>query len=404
MAVGDFNGDGKMDLAIANQGSNDVTVLLGNGRGGFTAAPGSPLNAGDAPVSVAVGDFNGDRKTDLAVVNQGSDNVTVLLGDGKGGFTVGDAVPTGSREPTQIAVADFNADGKADLTISHFTGRDVSVLLGNGKGGFTPAPGGPLVAPDWWFTSLAVGDLDGDGKPDIVATVVADFVQDMMQRRAPRRDGVAVLLGDGKGGFASDPNKSFTVQKLPRSVAVGDFNGDGKLDLVTANENSDNATVLLGDGTGRFTAAPGNPFKAGKGPVSVAVGDFDGDGKLDLAIANRGDNSVTVLLGDGKGGFAEAPGSPFPVGTEPWSVVVGDFNGDGKPDLAIANQGSNNVTVLLNNRPGPAAPASAKPRRTALAPGVPIICLLLLLALVIGLLRRLRHPGRRGDGVRLAMG
>jgi uncharacterized protein (DUF2141 family) len=372
-AVGDFNGDGKLDLAIANQGSNNVTVLLGNGKGGFTEAPGSPFKVGAAPTSVAVADFNGDGKLDLAVSSEQENNVIVLLGNGKGGFTAGEIIPVSGNQPNHVAVGDFNGDGKADLAVASFgSGQagSVSVLLGNGKGGFSEAPGSPHAAPGWWMLSVSVGDFNGDGKQDILATVAPNFVEDLMQgRRRPSNGGVLVLLADGSGGFTSDPDRSFAVQRTPQSVAVGDFNGDGKLDLVTANQGGDNVTVLLGDGAGKFTAASVSSFKVGKEPVSVAVGDFNGDGKLDLAIANRKDNTVTVLLGDGKGGFTEAPGSPFPVGVEPWSLAVGDFNGDGRPDLVVANEGSNNVTVLLNTTPGLAVPAAAKPK---LKPPVPV--------------------------------
>src|SRR5271157_1234108 len=152
--------------------------------------------------------------------------------------------------------------------------------------------------------------------------------------------------------FTPAPGSPFAAGSYPASVAVADFNGDGRLDLAVANEGSHNVTVLLGNGTGGFTAAPGSPFPAGSSPISVAVGDFNGDGKPDLAIANEGGNNVTVLLGNGTGGFTAAPGSPFPVGTQPESVAVGDFNGDGKPDLAIANARSNTVTVLLGNGTG----------------------------------------------------
>jgi hypothetical protein len=160
--------------------------------------------------------------------------------------------------------------------------------------------------------------------------------------------------------FTEAPGSPFPVGTKPSSVAVADFNGDGKQDLAVANEGSNNVTVLLGDGTGRFKAEPVSSFKAGSGPFSMAVADFNGDGKPDLAIANRKSNNVTVLLGDGKGGFTQAPGSPFPVGTEPSSVEVADFNGDGKPDLAVADHKSNNVTVLLNNYIGSATPKPAK--------------------------------------------
>ena len=145
-------------------------------------------------------------------------------------------------------------------------------------------------------------------------------------------------------------------------MAVADFNGDGKLDLVTANYGDNfSVSVLLGDGTGGFTAAPGSPFMAGSAPGSVAVGDFNGDGKPDLAVAHNSSNNVTVLLGNGSGGFTAAPGSPFPAGSGPDSVAVGDFNGDGKPDLAIANYIDSTVTVLLGNGAGGFTPAPGSP-------------------------------------------
>jgi hypothetical protein len=169
--------------------------------------------------------------------------------------------------------------------------------------------------------------------------------------------------------FTEATGSPFPVGELPGSVAVGDFNGDAKPDLAIANWGRANVTVLLGDGKGGFTAAPGSPFTVGSCPNSVAVGDFNGDGKPDLAIANGGADSVTVLLGNGTGGFTEAPGSPFAAGSWPDSVAVGDFNGDGKPDLAIASESSNNVTVLLNSYSGSATPTPAKPRLPPLAPG-----------------------------------
>jgi hypothetical protein len=287
--VADFNGDGKPDLAIANWYDGTVTVLLGNGAGGFTAAPGSPFAASTAPTGIAVGDFNGDGHEDLAVTDNDNGQVMVWLGDGTGAFALH---PAGlhpgflaGSQPYSVAVGDFNGDGKPDLAVTDEGGATVTVLLGTGTGSFTAAPGSP-----------------------------------------------------------------FPVGTNPVSVAVGEFNGDGKLDLAIANSkiSGNTVTVLLGDGTGSFTEAPGSPFAAGTYSQSVAVGDFNGDGKLDLAIANYGSNNVTVLLGDGAGGFTAAPGSPFTVGTQPSSVAVGDFNGDGRLDLAIANYVDYNVTVLLN--------------------------------------------------------
>jgi uncharacterized protein (TIGR03437 family) len=335
VAVGDFNGDGRPDLAIANANSNNVTVLLGNGAGGFTAAAGSPFPAGQMPMFVAVGDFNGDGRPDLAIANHDG-HVTVLLGNGSGGFTAAAGSPFAAGAwPASIAVADFNADGNLDLAIANANSNNVTVLLGNGSGGFTAAPGSPFPAGSG-PQSVAVGDFNGDGKPDLA---IANGTG----------GNVTVLLGNGAGGFTAAAGSPFAAGSGPQSVAVGDFNGDGKPDIAIANGNSNNVTVLLGNGAGRFTAAPGSPFPADT-PRSIAAADFNRDGKPDLAITNWS-GTVTVLLGDGTGGFAAAPGSPYPAGLDPESVAVGDFNGDGKPDLAMADFFGSTVTVLLNAFP-----------------------------------------------------
>jgi hypothetical protein len=284
VAVGDFNGDGRQDLAVAKELSGTVSILLGNGNGTFTQAPGSPITVGTDPTSVAVGDFNGDGIPDLAVANQGSGTVSILLGNGNGTFTQAPASPiTVGKDPISVAVGDFNGDGIPDLAVTNFGGSSVSVLLGNGDGTFTQAPGSPI-----------------------------------------------------------------TVGKDPISVAVGDFNGDGIPDLAVTNFGGSSVSVLLGNGDGTFTQATGSPIAVGSGPFSVGVGDFNGDGKQDLAVAAQFSNSVSVLLGNGDGTFTQASGPPITVGSTPISVAVGDFTGDGRQDLAVANFVSASVTVLVN--------------------------------------------------------
>jgi uncharacterized protein (TIGR03437 family) len=349
VAVGDFNGDGIKDLVTANTASNNVTVLLGNGSGGFTAAPGSPFAVGTNPESVVVADFNGDGIQDLATANFNSDNVTVLLGNGTGGFTPAPGSPFAvGAKPDSLVVGDFNKDGKRDLAVADYNGSNsISVLLGNGLGGFTAAPGSPFEA-EIGPTSVVVGDFNGDG------------IQDLATANDPSND-VMVLLGNGTGGFTAAPGSPFTVGTgllNPVSLVVGDFNGDRFQDLATANIGVKSVTVLLGDGTGRFTVATGSPFTVGSFPISVAVGDFNGDGFQDLATANEASNNVTVLLGNGSGGFTAAASSPFAAGANPYFVVVADFNGDGIQDLVTANEGSSTVTVLLggNGSGGTATP------------------------------------------------
>lgn len=336
--TGDFNHDGKLDLVTTNGNSNTVSIFLGNGAGGFTQASGSPIAVGTDPIFSVVGDFNSDGNLDLAVANYRSNNVTILLGNGTGSFSPASGSPIAAgANPGSLAVGDLNGDGKLDLVVTNQTNHSATVLLGNGTGAFAAAPGSPFQTGSIPL-SVAIGDFNGDRIPDLA---IANF-----------NDGnITVLIGNGSGGFAQASSSPFAVGLFPTSVSIADFNGDGNLDLATANNGNNNVTVLLGNGAASFTQAPGSPFPAGSGSYSVAAGDLNGDGKPDLAISDVGSSNVTVLLGSGTGSFAAAPGSPYLAGSDPQSVIMGDFNRDGRLDLAVANNVSNSVTVLLNTAP-----------------------------------------------------
>jgi alpha-tubulin suppressor-like RCC1 family protein len=331
VAMGDLNGDGKPDLAVANRTDDNVSILLGTGTGAFGAA--TNFAVGTQPASVAIGDLNGDGKPDLAVANRGSDNVSILLGTGTGAFGSAASFAVEFASPSSVAIGDLNGDGKPDLAVAKtgFGSDDnVSILLSDGTGAFGSATNFDVGRSPY---SVAIGDLNGDGKPDVAVANLGN-------------DNVSILLGDGTGAFGVATN--FGVGGLPFSVAIGDLNGDGKPDLAVANLGTDNVSILLGDGTGAFSSATNFAVGSGpvSGPVSVAIGDLNGDGKPDLAVANANSNDVSILLNTGDGAFG--PATNFAVGSSPTSVAIGDLNGDGKPDLAVANNTSNNVSVLLN--------------------------------------------------------
>ena len=343
VAVGDFNGDGKRDLATANNGSANVSVLLGDGNGTFGAASNFPLAPGSHPDALAVGDFNGDGKPDLVTANAVSNDVSVLLGDGTGGFGPAASFGVGTM-PSSVVVGDFNGDGEPDLATANVA--DVSILLNNGSGGFGPAHSFAVGFP----ASVAVGDFNGDGRLDLATA-------------NDTASNVSVVLGDGSGGFG--PAATFIVAANSGSIAVGDLNGDGKADIATGSGSNGVVSVLLGDGQGSFSRAPGlSLISFGRFPAaltSIAVDDFNGDGRVDLAISDANSNTVDVPLGDGSGGFVATLDDYLPVGSEPLSVAVGDFNGDGKPDLVSANGLSDSVSVLRNTTLPPAvglSPAS----------------------------------------------
>jgi hypothetical protein len=329
VVVSDFNNDGKLDLVTANLNSSNVSVLLGDGAGGFSAA--TNFNVATSPRSIAAADFNADGKLDLVTANQGANNVSILLGDGTGSFGAATNFGAGNS-PYSAAVGDFNGDGRKDLAVANANSNDVSVLLGNGNGTFQTAVSNPVsLVPH----SVAVGDFNRDGKQDLVT---ANFVA----------QNVSVLLGDGAGGFSGFTNYLLSDIQGASSVAIGDFNADGKADIAVtnANVNSGRLHVLLGDGAGGFGADSSDVVSAA---FAVAVADFNGDGKQDLATANGFPGGATVLLGDGTGDFTGGYFFGQLNNTSAESVATGDFNRDGKVDVVVANGNLNNVSILLNN-------------------------------------------------------
>jgi len=323
--TGDFNGDGKLDLAVGNLNSATVSILLGNGDGTF--GPKQDFATGSNPRSIAVGDFNGDGKLDLAVVNNVPGTVSILLGKGDGTFAPKMDFPVGTR-PRSVVVGDFNHDGKLDLAVANHDSQTVSILLGNGDGTFTLKENLAAGLEPYW---VVTADFNGDGNLDLA---VVNYGSPDYENAT-----VGVYLGDGKGGFTA--MQSYEVGWQPLSVAVGDFNGDGNADLAVTNENYGTeyrtVSILLGDGKGSF--APQTTFNTGSIAYSVGAADFNGDGLTDLAVLNGG-----IMLGNGAGSFG--PSSPmFPASGRKIFATSGDFNGDGRLDMVAVDIDRNFAVV-----------------------------------------------------------
>lgn len=345
IAIGDYNGDGIPDLASANRDSNSVSIRLGKGDGTFyQAVPDIP--AGNEPWAIATADLNGDGNLDLVVANQDDNDLTILLGDGTGNFTQkGSPVPV-EFYPQAIKIADFNGDGILDLAVANYYSNTVSILLGNGDGTFAA---GALLATGNNPFFLAAADFNGDGKMDLAVVNYGDNT-------------VGIWLGAGNGAFTQAPGSPIAAGSGPGigpsdvGIVSGDFNGDGKPDFAVANFNGNSVYVFLGNGDGTFSAAPGSPdAEGGPDPYTLALGDFNMDGNADLAVLNypypgpAAPGSVTLMLGDGKGGFTLSPNAPAPVGLHAYDVETADFNGDGTPDLAVSNLQSSDISILLNS-------------------------------------------------------
>jgi hypothetical protein len=340
VAIGDVNADTVPDVVVANTLSSHVGVLLGAGDGSFDAPQSFP--ASGLPYAVGIADLNEDGAPDVASASFTADGVVTLLGAGDGTFG---APSNFDVDFTAISVVtgDVDEDGNPDAIVAKFdngfqpnTDR-VSVLLGDGAGGF----GVPqdLEAGEG-LVSVAVEDLDGDDHLDLIVANTES-------------DDVSILLGAGNGSFSAATE--FAVGNGPLDVAVALLDGDARPDIVTANGNADRVAVLLGTTGGDFGAA--QDFVVGDGPRAVAIGDLDGDGNQDLAVANENSDDVSILLGVGDGSFGAA--NSIAVGEDPYDVQIADVSQDGELDVIVVNEQSHSVSVLLGNGDGSFQPAQA---------------------------------------------
>ncbi len=376
VALGDLNGDGKIDTAVAESLEDRISIYFQTGDG--SVAEPVHLATAASPIDLAIGDFDGDARNDVVVACAGADTVQVFRADPgpAGGFlpAVQTPVPAG---PVALSLADLNGDSRLDLAVASGTARKVSVFLGNGAGGLAHAPASPISVTGT-PVDVDLVDLNGDltlelllaqALPNVVQFIqnpatnipmvqgfelVLDdrrirgfesgrFAQKFTDLGIAFRDSnrMAIYLGKGDGTFAPAPVPEVDVGSRPRSAAVGDLDRDGALDIAVACEGSNDLRLLHGRGDGTFDLVRTIP--CGSGPVDLALGDCDGDDILDVTVVHDGSKSLWVLEGDGMGGFETAP--DFGTGDEPAAPVVADLDADGRLDVVLAVATLNEVQV-----------------------------------------------------------
>jgi len=325
VASADFDADGRMDLAIANQWSHDLTVLFNQGAGRFTRATFGPFHE---PTGVVAADLDGDGKPDLAVSSWQDNSVWVMKSSGNRGFGVPSAYPVSL--PNALVAGDLNSDGRTDLAVSEYAEGTVGVLLNSGAGTFGPVQKFPAGS---YPRELALGDFDGKQGLDVAVVNVES-------------NEVRVLFNQGAGTLGSAV--PYAVGARPLSIAASDLDGEGTPDLMVTNSSAGTLSVLKNDGTGVFAVTA--LYSTGPGPVSVRTGDFNEDGAVDLAVASYSAYALELFINQGGGTFQAAP--RHPTAPQPYALALADFDGDRHLDVAVATEATGAAEVLRGRGDG----------------------------------------------------
>ncbi len=321
----DMNGDNRPDLLVSTVANQEVQIIpfQAGGVAGFKTSVG--LN----PAGSATGDFDGDGKYDLVVVNGSGNSYSILKGDGKGLFTAQAPVAVGLN-PTSVKVADFNKDGHMDFVVTVQTASQAKVFLGKGDLTFHPSVDYPVSAGP---VDSVIRDFNNDGRLDIAVA-------------SQSSSKVALLLGNGNGTFQN--RVDFDSGSAPVGIDAGDFNGDGLVDIATVNNSSGSVSILISNGNGTFQTQV--EYATASGPNSLTVNDFNNDSVRDIAAVNSIEGTVSILLGNGDGSFRAK--EDYSAGGTPQGIVSGDFNSDNRIDLAVGNGTSQGFTILLGSSTG----------------------------------------------------
>ena len=334
VTVGDLNGDALLDILITDAVDNTVSVLLGYGNGSFA----NPMtySTGKRPSSVTIGDLNNDSKLDIVVANLDGNTVSVLLGYGNGSFARQKRYSTGGR-PVFVTVADFNNDQRLDLVVANQNDNNIGVFLGHGNGSFaTQRIYSTGVEP----SSVAVADFNNDTHLDIVVGGAFGFLN----------GNVCIFFGKPDKVFQREMTLKTDNRSQPRAFAIADFNNDTHLDIATANSGTNNIGIFLGFGNLSFTEP--STYSTGSSPWSIAAGDVNNDGSMDLVVVNFDDNNVSVLLGHGNGSFSNQTKYSTGVDSQPRSVSLADFDNDGLLDIIVVNYVANTVVIFFGHGDG----------------------------------------------------